>query len=134
MMIDVVAAILENQKGQVLIAKRKKGKKLGGYWEFPGGKIEKGESPEKSLIRELKEEMNLEIEVGNFVGENIHYYDEVAIRLLAYKGKITGGDIKLVDHEECAWVDLQDLREVELAPADVPFVEMLVNGSRGGSS
>ncbi len=102
---------------------------MGGYWEFPGGKVEKGESPEQSLIRELKEEMNLEIEVRGFVGENIHFYDEGAIRLLAYKGKITGGDIKLVDHEECAWVDLQDLREVELAPADVPFVEMLVDGT-----
>ncbi len=125
---------LENEKGQVLIAKGKKGKKLAGYWEFPGGKIEKRESTEQSLIRELKEEMNLEIEVGNFVGENIHFYDEGTIRLLAYKGKIIGGNIKLADHEECAWVDLQGLRKVELAPADIPFVEMLMNGSGAGSS
>ncbi len=49
--------------------------------------------------------------------------------MLAYKGKIAGGDIKLMDHEEHAWLDLQDLREVRLAPADVPFVGMLENGS-----
>ena len=125
-MIDVVAAILENQKGEVLIAKRKKGK-LAGYWEFPGGKIEKGESPEQSLIRELNEEMNLEIEIGDYVGENVHFYDEVAIRLLAFKGKISGGNIKLADHEEYAWIDLDDLKKVNLAPADVPLVSLLAN-------
>lgn len=125
-MIDVVAAILENQKGEVLIAKRKKGK-LAGYWEFPGGKIEKGETPEQSLIRELNEEMNIEIEIGDFVGESVHLYDEVAIRLLAFKGKITGGDIKLADHEEYAWVDLDDLKKVNLAPADITFIELLEN-------
>ena len=119
-----MAAILENQKGEILIAKRKKGN-LAGYWEFPGGKIEKGETPEQSLIRELREEMNLEIELSGCVGENIHLYDEVAIRLLAFKGKITGGDIKLADHEEYAWIDLDDLKKVNLAPADIPFIKMI---------
>jgi 8-oxo-dGTP diphosphatase len=124
-MIDVVAAILENQNGEVLIARRKKGKKLAGYWEFPGGKIEKGESPEQCLIRELNEEIKIEIEVTEYVGENIHCYDEGAIRLLAFKGKITGGDIKLADHEEYVWIDLHDLKKVKLAPADIPFIELL---------
>lgn len=128
MMIDVVAAILENQKGNFLIAKRKKGKKLAGYWEFPGGKIENGESPQQSLIRELYEEMNLEIEIGDYVGENIHFYDEGPIRLLAFKGKITGGEIKLTDHEEYVWIDLHNLKKVKLAPADIPFIELLVSG------
>ncbi len=77
------------------------------------------------MIRELNEEMNLEIQVGDFVGENIHFYDELAIRLLAYKGRIIGGDITLVDYEEYIWVDLQDLRKVKLAPVDVSFAEML---------
>jgi 8-oxo-dGTP diphosphatase len=129
MMIDVVAAILEDQTGKFLIAKRKTGKKLAGYWEFPGGKIENGESPQQSLIRELYEEMNLEIKIGDYVGENIHFYDEGPIRLLAYKGKITGGEIKLTDHEEYAWINLLDLKKVKLAPADIPFIELLVNGS-----
>ncbi len=125
-MIDVVAAIIENEKGEVLIAKRKKGKKLAGYWEFPGGKVEKGESPEQSLVRELNEEMNLEIEIGDYLGENIHFYDRGAIRLLAFKGKITGGEIKLVDHDAYVWIDLHDIKNVKLAPADIPLIEMLI--------
>lgn len=126
-MIDVVAAILENQKGQVLIARRKKGKNLAGYWEFPGGKIEKGETPEQCMIRELNEEMNIQIETGDYVGENIHRYNEGAVRLLAYKGKISGGAIQLTDHDEYAWVELQELKKVKLAPADVPFIQLLQN-------
>ncbi|MCR3921848.1 MAG: (deoxy)nucleoside triphosphate pyrophosphohydrolase [Firmicutes bacterium] len=124
-MIDVAAAILENSKGQVLIAKRKQGKKLAGYWEFPGGKIENGETPQQCLIRELQEEMNIEIEIGDYVGENIHFYDAGPIRLLAFKGKITGGEIKLVDHDEYVWIDLYLLKKIQLAPADIPFVYLL---------
>lgn len=126
-MIDVAAAILENDNGKVLIARRKQGKKLAGYWEFPGGKLEIGETPQECLIRELNEEMNLTIEISKYVGENIHYYEQGPIRLLAYKGKITGGEIKLTDHDEYAWINLQELKNVKLAPADVPFIQLLSN-------
>ncbi len=129
-MIDVVAAILENKEGKILIAKRKQGKKLAGYWEFPGGKIEKGEKPEQSLSRELYEEMNLEVEVGAYVGENIHEYDEGAIRLLAYSGTIVGGEVALKDHEECRWVERRDLKDMKLAPADIPFIKLLEDEKR----
>lgn len=124
-MIDVAAAILENDNGKVLIARRKQGKKLAGYWEFPGGKLESGETAQECLIRELNEEMNLTIEIGNYVGESIHYYEQGPIRLLAYKGKITGGKIKLTDHDEYAWLNLQELKNVKLAPADIPFIQLL---------
>ncbi|MBF8984096.1 (deoxy)nucleoside triphosphate pyrophosphohydrolase [Lutibacter sp. B2] len=126
-MIDVVAAILQNHKGEILIARRKKGKVLEGYWEFPGGKIEKGESSEQSLVRELKEEMNIEIEVSEYVGENIHRYENQTIRLLAFKGEIVSGEIELVDHDKYVWVDLYELRKFELAPADIPIVALLAN-------
>ncbi|EEG79129.1 (deoxy)nucleoside triphosphate pyrophosphohydrolase [Dethiobacter alkaliphilus] len=124
-MIDVVAAILENHQGQVLIAKRKQGKKMAGFWEFPGGKVEAGESPEQSLIRELNEEMNIEIEIGDYVGENVHFYQEGPIKLLAYKCSVKAGDIKLTDHDRYVWINVEDLNKVRLAPADVPFIEML---------
>lgn len=125
-MIDVSAAILENSKGQVLIAKRKQGKKLAGYWEFPGGKVEEGESPGESLVRELKEEMNLDIEVREFVGESIYRYAEGLIRLIAFKGKIVGGEVDLKDHDEYAWKHLYELGNVELAPADLPLLDFLI--------
>lgn len=124
-MIDVVAVILENEFGEVLIAKRKKGKVLEGYWEFPGGKVEKNETPENSLKREIKEEMNIDISVGGFVGENIHKYERGSIRLLAYKGNILGGKITLIDHDEYRWVKSRDLKLYKLAPADVPLIGLI---------
>lgn len=132
-MIDVAAVIVENQKGEVLVARRKKDKKLAGYWEFPGGKIEKGENPEESLIRELKEEMNIVIEIGEFVGENIHFYDRGPIRLMAFTGKIVAGEIKLVDHDEYLWIGLDDVKNIRLAPADIPFINMLNDRGHGVS-
>lgn len=129
-MIDVTAAILENQHGEILIARRKPGKKLAGYWEFPGGKIEAGETPQECLIRELHEEMNLIIEISDYVGESIHRYEQGPIRLIAYKGKIASGEIKLTDHDQYAWLTIQSIKNTNLAPADVPFVELLTNGEK----
>ncbi|NLM53004.1 MAG: (deoxy)nucleoside triphosphate pyrophosphohydrolase [Firmicutes bacterium] len=125
-MIDVAAAVLENDEGKILVAKRKKGKKLGGFWEFPGGKIEEGETPEETLKRELREEMNVEIKVGEYLGENVHCYEDFAIRLMAYRAKIVGGEIKLSDHEEYLWVEAGELAKVNLAPADIPLVRLLL--------
>lgn len=65
-MIDVVAAVIENREGRILIARRKPDISLGGYWEFPGGKVEEGESPSDCLVRELREEMDMQIEPGEF--------------------------------------------------------------------
>ncbi|QUH26813.1 (deoxy)nucleoside triphosphate pyrophosphohydrolase [Serpentinicella alkaliphila] len=124
-MLDVVAVILENEFGDILIAKRKKGKELEGYWEFPGGKVEKNETPENSLKREIKEEMNIDIRVGSFVGESIYKYERGTIKLLAYKGNIIRGEITLLDHDEYRWVKYKELKLYKLAPADVPLVELI---------
>jgi len=70
--------------------------------------------------------MNLTIEISGYIGESIHFYDQGPIRLIAYKGKITGGDIKLTDHNEYAWIKVQDLKTVKLAPADIALTEFLL--------
>ncbi|WP_373232979.1 8-oxo-dGTP diphosphatase MutT [Cohnella sp.] len=124
-MIEVAAAIIENEQGKLLIAKRRQGKSQAGLWEFPGGKLEPGESPEACLIRELKEEMNIVIEPYERFGVNEHDYGTVQIRLIAYKARYVRGDIRLVDHEECRWVEKGELAKFEWAPADVPFIEWL---------
>lgn len=124
-MINVVAAILENDKKEILIAKRKNDKILGGFWEFPGGKVEKDETPEEGLIRELKEEMNIDIKVIEYIGENIHDYERGSINLIAFKAKILKGNIKLVDHDEYKWIELSELNSYKLAPADIPIISLL---------
>lgn len=125
MVIPVAAAIIENEQGMVLIARRKEGKSQGGLWEFPGGKIEVDETAENCLRRELLEEMNIAIEPYAFFGGNDHFYGDVHIRLVAYKAKFLSGEIKLIDHDDYTWVGRAQLVEYEFAPADVKFVEML---------
>ncbi|MCF2940960.1 8-oxo-dGTP diphosphatase MutT [Paenibacillus alkaliterrae] len=124
-MIKVAAAIIENQNGRILIARRAKGKSQEGMWEFPGGKLEPGESPEECLRRELLEEMGIEIEPYAYFGVNEHAYGAVTICLIAYKATYVSGEIVLVDHDEYRWVYREELREFTFAPADVRFVGML---------
>jgi len=110
-----------------MIARRKTSKSLGGYWEFPGGKIETGETPEESLKRELKEEMNVCIKVKEYFGENIYKYEDKTIRLIAYICEIVKGDIVLIDHSEYKWVDKNTINKYDIAPADMFFVEKLIS-------
>ncbi|QRG65933.1 8-oxo-dGTP diphosphatase MutT [Brevibacillus choshinensis] len=125
-MLEVAAAIIENEQGQLLIARRKKGKSQAGLWEFPGGKIEQGESVEACLQRELQEEMNISIEPYEPFGVNDHAYGTTQIRLFAHRARFVGGDISLVDHDEYRWASREELREYSFAPADIPFVVRLL--------
>lgn len=129
-MIEVAAAIIENEHDQILIARRKKGKAQGGLWEFPGGKIENNETIEECLKRELQEEMNIQIQPYESFGVNDHYYGSTHIRLYAHKAKYVSGELILVDHDEYRWVFTANLGEYEFAPADIKFVEVLVSVSR----
>jgi 8-oxo-dGTP diphosphatase len=128
-MIEVAAAIIENEHGQILIARRKKGKAQEGLWEFPGGKIENNETIEECLKRELLEEMNIKIWPYEPFGVNDHYYGSTHIRLYAHKAKFVSGELILVDHDQYEWVYYKDLEEYEFAPADVKFVKNLIGNS-----
>ena len=126
-MIKVAAAIIENEQGQILIARRREGKSQAGMWEFPGGKLEPKESLEECLKRELAEEMQIEIEPYQWYGENDHCYGKTQIRLIAYKARYKSGTIHLIDHDEVCWIDVQELSNYTFAPADVKFVDMLLH-------
>ncbi len=121
-MIEVTAAIIE-KNALVLAARRKEGAHLAGLWEFPGGKIEIGETPEGCLHRELMEEFQIDTKVGEFVGESIFDYGTKVIRLLAYKVEHISGDFQLIDHDKLCWLALDELTTVQWAPADIPLVE-----------
>ncbi|MCG7408974.1 8-oxo-dGTP diphosphatase MutT [Paenibacillus sp. ACRRX] len=125
-MIEVAAAIIENELGQILIARRKQGKSQEGLWEFPGGKIENNKTVEDCLKRELLEEMNIVIQPYESFGVNEHTYGSTHIRLFAYKATFVSGEIVLIDHDEYEWAQSKDLVEYEFASADIKFVEMLI--------
>ena len=121
-MIEVVAAVIQRED-KYFVARRKTGKHLEGFWEFPGGKIEEGESPETSLQRELQEEFGVTVEVGAFLGENTHDYGSAIIRLKAYR-VLSSEELKeSVDHDMIKWCTLDELNRLQLAPADVPLLE-----------
>lgn len=121
---DVTAAIIVKDD-LILIARRGKDENLPGKWEFPGGKIEKGESPEACLKREIKEELNIDIKVGDFLGESIYEYANGAIRLLAYFSTIIEGEIELSVHDEVRWISIKEFDKFDFAPADIPLIEKL---------
>lgn len=124
-MIKVVAAILEKED-KILIAKKREGKPLAGLWEFPGGKIEEGETPEESLIRELMEEMNIKVRVDEYVGESIYDYGHgKVISLKGFTAEIVEGDIKLTDHDEYKWVTLEEICNYRIAPADISLISKI---------
>ena len=123
--IKVTAAILEKD-GKILIAKRKTGDKLfAGLWEFPGGKVEEGETPEECMARELKEELDIEVEVGELITSNKHKYPHGIFELLAYRVKHVSGEMVLNDHEEIKWVTADEMSNYEFPPADLPIIKEL---------
>ncbi|GAB3741849.1 (deoxy)nucleoside triphosphate pyrophosphohydrolase [Spirosoma lituiforme] len=124
-MIDVVAGIVWKD-GQVLLARRGRQKHLAGKWEFPGGKVEMGESAENALERELSEELGIRTRTGNYFDTNIHHYSTVSIKLLAYNSIYISGEITLTDHDQVEWVKINDLLDYDLAEADIPFVHKLM--------
>ena len=123
-MINVSAAIIIKDDN-ILIAQRGKKKSQGLKWEFPGGKLEPNESAEESLVREIKEELNIDIEVGEKLGESIFEYPSGRIKLIAFYCEWKSGDLRLLEHEEVKWVKAKALSAFEFAPADIPFVEKL---------
>jgi mutator protein MutT len=123
----VVAALIEKD-GKYLIAQRKAGSALGGLWEFPGGKVEAGESDTEALEREIVEEFNTLIAVGKLLAST-QINNKTILKLYACEHKL--GAYQLREHSELAWVDnLQQLHGYELVPADVELLEQITKDKR----
>lgn len=123
--IEVVAGVIvdENADGtkKFLATQRGYGDFKGG-WEFPGGKIEPGETPEQALARELKEELTVDVEVGDFITTVEHDYPGRHITMHCYFCRVIGGSLTLLEHESARWLTKQELRSVNWLPADVAVV------------
>ena len=124
--IHVVGAVIYNDKGDILCARRSENMSLPGYWEFPGGKIEAGETPQTALIREIKEELHCNITVGQFVEDTTYTYDLFTVRLVTYFAEISNGTPIAYEHSELKWVPYKELYSLQWAPADIPAVERVI--------
>ena len=114
-----VTAAIALRDGKVLLARRAAGQSQAGCWEFPGGKLEQGESLQDCLARELEEELNVAAIVGDVYAENIYHYDSGSIRLVGLFTEIPDIPCALNVHDEIEWVPLAHLTMYELAPADI---------------
>lgn len=122
--IFVVGAVIW-QNGKILCAQRGPGKNLSYLWEFPGGKIEKGESPQEALKREIREEMHCELEVGEQLEHTVHEYDFGVVHLTTFHCQLLNGMPVLTEHNEIKWLAPSELSNLEWAPADIPAVKAL---------
>jgi putative restriction endonuclease len=127
--ITTVAAGVVEHNGKILIARRRPGLNFAGYWEFPGGKLEDGESPQDCLMREFTEELSIKIEVGDYVGQSWLKKSGKNIHLVAFRCKFVRGDVALTVHDEFVWVIKSQLKNYKMAPADIPIVELLSSTS-----
>lgn len=120
----VTAAVI-TENGRVLLARRKPGGAMGGRWEFPGGKIEPGETPEQSLERELREELAIHARIGEFLLSTSYEGGGVSLELLVYRAERIRGEPALIEHDEISWVSPRDLAGYDLADSDRKVVEQL---------
>ena len=126
----VTAAIIQDQ-GRFFVARRGPGEKLAGLWEFPGGKVEPGETLQESLKREIAEELGVEAIVGYVVTESHYKYEHGEILLVALQTEIMGKDIKLSVHDREDWLFPEQILALELAPADIPIAKFLMESKNG---
>jgi mutator protein MutT len=125
--IRVVAALIR-QGGQVLLTQRKPGRHLGLSWEFPGGKVEAGETDEQALRRELREELGVGVAVGTRCFETRHNYGTREMHLLVYRCRLVEGEPKAIDVNAVEWVAEQQIAGRQFLPADLPLVHGIANG------
>lgn len=122
----VVAAMIVDGAGRVLIAERPEGKFMAGWWEFPGGKLEFGEPPEDGLAREVREELGIEIEVGDpFHVVNVVRGEDRAVLVMFYWCRWLSGEIELLDVGDVAWVRVEDFDGVRFLESNRAVVEKL---------
>ncbi len=127
--VQVTAAVIVHQR-RVLITQRHATDRLSSMWEFPGGKIEAGETPEACLQRELREELEMVAVIGDLIGTSRYHYEHISIELMAFRAFWDGKPFRLVTHQAYRWVMRDQLKNYTFTPADVPFVQRLIRSTR----
>lgn len=125
--IKVVGAIIENESNEILCALRSLKMTLPNLWEFPGGKVNENEKISDAIIREIKEELNCDIEFINIFNKHSHEYENFIVNLITVKCKIINGKPISNEHAKLIWLNKENLFSLKWAPADIPAVALLVS-------
>ena len=126
-MVHVVAALIWEQD-RFMICQRPEYKARGLLWEFVGGKVEADETPENALIRECREELNIEIHPDSVFCELVHPYPDITILLTLYNARIVSGTPELLEHRDLRWIRVEEIDEYDFCPADEQILVMLKKG------
>lgn len=129
--IDVTCALIVDNQNRVLAAQRSSTMSLPLKWELPGGKIEPNETPEECLVREINEELDIEIEILKKLQSNAHTYPNIIVNLIPFISKHVGGVISLKEHANYQWLDGNELFDLDWADADVPILHNYLNYNSG---
>lgn len=123
----VVACVLQDNQDRILIARRPEGKTMAGLWEFPGGKVEPGERPEAALIRELDEELGIQIKAADLSPLTFasHSYEDFHLLMPLYACRRWRGEPQPLEHGALAWVRWEELTVYDMPPADEPLIPLL---------
>lgn len=121
--IEVVAGVIKD--GNKIFATQRGYGDFKGGWEFPGGKMEPGETPQQALARELKEELTVDVNVGDFICTVDYDYPKFHLTMHCFYCTVVGGELKLLEHEAAKWLEKENIRSVDWLPADIEVVEAL---------
>lgn len=132
MEIRVVAALIE-EGGKFLVCRRPANKARGLMWEFAGGKVEQGEEKAAALVRECREELGVELDVGEVFTELTHVYPDVTVRLTLFCARIAAGVPQRLEHAELRWATPQEMLSLEFCPADAPILRMFAGRAPHGA-
>lgn len=125
--IKTVAGVIKNEKGEILCTLRDQGKYeyVSFKWEFPGGKIEEGETNQQTLARELREELEIEVEIGDFFYQVEHDYPDFHLSMAVYECKLISKEMKMNVHKGLKWLAPKDMMTLDWAAADIPVAELI---------
>ena len=124
-MLNVTCAII--LKGdKILVTQRSEQMNLPSKWEFPGGKIERDENEEECILREIKEELNIDIQIITRLTPSVYRYPTFTINLIPFIARYLNGEIILAEHSDFKWLNKGELRNLDWAPADIPIVQEIL--------
>lgn len=127
MHVTVVCALIERQ-GRLLVAKRAPGQTMAGLWEFPGGKIQDGETREDAIVREIREELGCEVRPIRSLPAHMHDYADLTVTLVPYLCDVIDGEPRALEHAQVRWASKDELIGLEWTAADVPILERYLSG------